>query len=127
MKTLIAEPHSNSDTKQRIFRFSKMVLLFTLYFFILTCLFKIKDAQNKTCSLSEKGGNKMIEKESANRILKLTQNYLIKIYPAFFRTDSSNLNVIDYWIYGFQIGSYIFLMFYCTYDLLFISFFLLDI
>lgn len=50
----------------------------------------------------------MIEKESANHILKLTQNYLIKIYPAFFRTDSSNLNVIDYWIYGFQIGSYIF-------------------
>lgn len=59
--------------------------------------------QNQTCSLSESGAMKLIESESPENVFRLTQNYLMKIYPAFFRQNSSNLNAIDYWIYGFQI------------------------
>lgn len=61
--------------------------------------------QNQSCSLSEISATKLIDTESAENIIKLTQNYLLKIYPAFFRTDSSNLSAIDYWTYGFQIAA----------------------
>jgi len=62
------------------------------------------DQQNQTCSLSEAAAAKLIENETSQNIIKLTQNYLFKIYPGWHRQDSSNLSVIDYWIYGFQIG-----------------------
>lgn len=75
-----------------------LFLEYLIYYFIHL------DKQNHSSSLSEIFASKLIENESAENIMKLTQNYLLKIYPAFFRTDSSNLSAIDYWTYGFQIG-----------------------
>jgi len=60
--------------------------------------------QNQTSSLSEAKCDSFIEKEDPRHIIDYTNNFLVKVYPAFFRTDSSNLNPLPYWNYGFQIG-----------------------
>ncbi|RNA22069.1 1-phosphatidylinositol 4-5-bisphosphate phosphodiesterase delta-1 [Brachionus plicatilis] len=56
----------------------------------------------KSSSLSESKCSKLIEEETANRILEYTSFFFTKVYPAFYRQDSGNLKPIDYWIYGFQ-------------------------
>ena len=60
--------------------------------------------QNQTSSLSEKKCDDFIEKEDQQQIIDYTNNFLVKVYPGFFRTDSSNLNPLSYWNLGFQIG-----------------------
>lgn len=60
--------------------------------------------QNQTSSLSEKKCDDFIEKENPLKIIDYTNHFLSKVYPAFFRTDSSNLNPLNYWNLGFQIG-----------------------
>ena len=63
-----------------------------------------KDCKIKSSSLSEKRCNKLIKEETSNRIINYTSYFFTKVYPAFYRQDSSNLGPIDYWIYGFQMG-----------------------
>ena len=60
--------------------------------------------QNQTSSLSEKKCDDFIERERHTKVIEYTNHFLSKVYPAFFRTDSSNLNPQNYWNYGFQIG-----------------------
>lgn len=62
--------------------------------------------QNQTSSLSEKKCDDFIDKENPLKIIDYTNHFLTKVYPAFFRTDSSNLNPLNYWNMGFQIGNY---------------------
>jgi hypothetical protein len=38
-------------------------------------------------------------------VVRLTSNYVLKVYPAGTRVDSSNINPILYWPYGFQIAA----------------------
>ncbi len=60
--------------------------------------------QNQTSSLSEQKCDAFIEKEDPRHIIDYTNSFLTKVYPGFFRTDSSNLNPLLYWNLGFQIG-----------------------
>lgn len=55
--------------------------------------------------MAEPKADKIIKTEHAFNIIKYTSNYLAKIYPAFYRQDSSNIDPIQYWIYGFQIAA----------------------
>lgn len=55
-------------------------------------------------SLSEKKCKKVISQETPERLIKYTANFAAKVYPAFYRQLSSNLEALDYWRYGFQIG-----------------------
>jgi hypothetical protein len=59
-----------------------------------------------TCSLSELEAEDAIEKQQVNKLIEFTNKFLVKVYPGFFRQDSSNLEPIDYWIYGMQIGKF---------------------
>jgi len=59
-----------------------------------------------TCSLSELEAGDAIEKQQVNKLIEFTNKYVVKVYPAFFRQTSSNLEPIDYWIYGMQIGKF---------------------
>ncbi len=63
----------------------------------------------QSSSLAELKANKILETENYQSVIKYTSRYLTKIYPAFYRQDSSNLNPLDYWMYGFQIGMFHFL------------------
>ncbi len=63
----------------------------------------------QSSSLAELKTNKILETENYQSVIKYTSRYLPKIYPAFYRQDSSNLNPLDYWMYGFQIGLFHFL------------------
>lgn len=58
--------------------------------------------QFQTSSLSEVVGKKLLEEETGPRIINYTNNFMVKVYPAYYRQDSSNLNALDYWNYGFQ-------------------------
>jgi len=66
--------------------------------------FCLIDQQHQTSSLSEGKCDDFIKTEKPENILKYTQNYLVKVYPGFFRTNSTNLNAVSYWNLGFQIG-----------------------
>ena len=55
-------------------------------------------------SLSEIKAKKLIKIEHPRSLIRYTANFLTKIYPAFYRQDSSNFKPLAYWIYGFQIG-----------------------
>lgn len=57
----------------------------------------------QTSSLSEVNSKKLLESETPQRLINYTNNFITKIYPAYYRQDSSNLNALDYWIHGFQI------------------------
>ena len=46
----------------------------------------------------------MISSNNYNKIIEYTTKYLAKIYPAFYRQNSSNINPLSSWIYGFQIA-----------------------
>jgi hypothetical protein len=59
---------------------------------------------SQTSSLSELQANKVLETENYQSVISFTARYLTKVFPAFYRQDSSNLNPLDYWMYGFQIG-----------------------
>ena len=54
----------------------------------------------------DEDGNIEFPNETSENIIKYTSNYLVKVYPGFFRTNSNNLNAVNYWNYGFQIGLY---------------------
>ena len=56
-------------------------------------------------SLSEINANKLIKAEHPRSLIRYTASFVTKVYPAFYRQDSSNLNPLEYWIYGFQIGN----------------------
>ncbi|CAF0759543.1 unnamed protein product [Brachionus calyciflorus] len=62
-------------------------------------------SKGKSSSLSEPKCNKLLEEERAQDIIKYTANFCTKVYPAFYRQDSTNLKPLDYWIYGFQIAA----------------------
>lgn len=62
--------------------------------------------KSQTSSLSEGKCDDFIKNETSENIIKYTSNYLVKVYPGFFRTNSNNLNAVNYWNYGFQIGLY---------------------
>ena len=47
----------------------------------------------------------MLSSERAEDIIRYCANYLNKVYPAFYRQLSSNLDPIQCWIYGFQIAA----------------------
>ncbi len=64
----------------------------------------ISDAANRSSSLSEPKANKLISSTEPEKIIAYTNAFLTKIYPAGNRVDSSNLDPMKYWIYGFQIG-----------------------
>ena len=81
------------------------ISLFKKLTFFCTILNKT-DEKYHSSSLSEGDCNKLIESEDGNRIVSFTNRFLIKVYPGGLRTDSSNLNPIMYWIYGFQIGKF---------------------
>jgi hypothetical protein len=66
--------------------------------------FQFIDKPSATSSLSEIKAEEIIKEEDPTRLIEYTKKFLIKVYPAFFRQDSSNLNPLDYWIYGMQIG-----------------------
>lgn len=61
--------------------------------------------QHQTSSLSEGKCDEFISTETAQNIIKYTSNYLVKVYPGFFRTGSDNLDAVKYWNYGFQISA----------------------
>ena len=63
-----------------------------------------KDYQ--TSSISEVNAKKVFEEESGPRIISYTNRFMVKVYPAYYRQLSSNLNAIEYWNYGFQKGSF---------------------
>lgn len=91
-------------------------------------LFYITDTKCQCSSLSEDKCRKLISNEGAQKILSFTTNFLtkvnknfknfsrykfqllykfkysLKIYPAGIRQDSSNVNPVTFWNYGFQIG-----------------------
>lgn len=62
-------------------------------------------SEYQTSSLSEIKAQKLIDEEDASRIIKYTQHFMAKVYPAYYRQTSTNLNPISFWNYGFQIGN----------------------
>lgn len=59
----------------------------------------------QTNSISEVNAKKIFESESGPRIISYTNHFMVKVYPAYYRQDSSNLNAVEYWNYGFQKGN----------------------
>ena len=79
-----------------------------LSLFLLSLIFVLlenKDKANDVCSISEQKCNKLTSVENTAKIIEYTRNYTTKVYPAYFRQDSSNMNPLDVWLYGFQIGN----------------------
>lgn len=62
-------------------------------------------SQINTSSISEPKIKKFLESETPFNMIKYTANYLAKIYPAYYRTGSSNFDPMHYWIYGFQMAA----------------------
>ena len=62
-------------------------------------------AQNQSSSISEPKCDELIKNELSSKIIKYTNHFMVKVYPAYYRQDSSNLDPIKYWIYGFQIAA----------------------
>ena len=73
----------------------------SLNFRVLKCF---QDKPNQVSSLSELQGISLIESEKCETVLDFTRRFITKVYPAFFRQDSSNLDALYFWMYGFQIG-----------------------
>ncbi len=48
---------------------------------------------------------KVLNTEKPEDIIRLTSSYVLKIYPAFYRQDSSNIDPLLYWTHGFQIAA----------------------
>ncbi len=55
--------------------------------------------------MSEPKAQKILNSERSEDIIRLTSNYVLKVYPAFYRQDSSNIDPILYWTHGFQIAA----------------------
>lgn len=62
-------------------------------------------AQNQSSSISEPKCDDLLQIELATKIIKYTNHFMVKVYPAYYRQDSSNLDPLKYWIYGFQIAA----------------------
>ena len=69
------------------------------------CVCVCVDHLAQTSSLSESKAKRVLEEEDARRLITYTTKYVTKVYPAFYRQDSSNLRPLDYWVRGVQIAA----------------------